>query len=323
LIAEHGVDCDFEENGMLGVALTQSQAERMKRFADWNASFGVKSEILEGPELEAEIKSPLFLAGIKEHQGAILNPAKLAREMKRVVEEIGVEIRERSVVTRITPGNEIHIDTELGEIRAPILVLATNAYSHKLGFFKNRVFPIGVFQVATEPLSHEQWESIGWQNRQGLYDMRVFFSYSILTPDRRIVMGGIDNAYYAFDGLTTGNDKTITQQIEKNLFAFFPQLEGLKIEHAWGGATTYTMNEIPSVGRLDDYPNVYYGVGLSEGVPTTQTFGRIIADLMAGDSNDFTNHYVVNYKIPYAGTASIRSLFGGFAKWMWKRSDRK
>ena len=36
-----------------------------------------------------------------------LNPAKLAREMKRVVEEMGVEIKERSVVTRVTPGSMI------------------------------------------------------------------------------------------------------------------------------------------------------------------------------------------------------------------------
>jgi hypothetical protein len=32
--------------------------------------------------------------------------------MKRVVEEIGVEVRERTVVTRITPGKINHVDTE-------------------------------------------------------------------------------------------------------------------------------------------------------------------------------------------------------------------
>jgi len=62
-------------------------------------------------------------------------------------------------------------------------------------------------------------------------------------------------------------------------------------------------------------------VGLSEGVPTTQTFGRIIADLMAGESNEFTNHYAVNHKIPYAGPANLRQFFSGFAKWLYARSD--
>jgi len=100
---------------------------------------------------------------------------------------------------------------------------------------------------------------------------------------------------------------------------FFPQLEGIEIEHAWGGTTTYTLSHIPSVGVMGDYQNIYYGVGLSEGVPTTQTFGRIIADLMAGESNDFTTHYVVNNRIPYAGPASLRGVFGEAVKWMWEK----
>jgi hypothetical protein len=64
------------------------------------------------------------------------------------------------------------------------------------------------------------------------------------------------------------------------------------------------------------------GLGLSEEVPTTQTFGRIIADLMAGESNDFTNQYVVNHRIPYAGPARLRATFGRAAIWMWEKSDR-
>ncbi len=256
-------------------------------------------------QLEVEIKSPLFIAGLVTPYGANLNPAKLARGMKRVVEEHGVVVKERSVVTRITPGKVHHVDTELGEIRAPVLVLAVNAYAHKLGFFKDRVFPVNVFQIATKPLSQSQWDSIGWQNRQGLYDMRTKFSYLIPSADGRIVMGGSDYTYYPNDAISSGNDKFVTHKIKHDLFSFFPSLEGLEIEHAWGGTTTYTLDHTPSVGVMGEYQNIYYGVGLSEGVPTTQTFGRIIADLMAGEDNDFTNHYFVNHNIPYAGSTSL------------------
>jgi gamma-glutamylputrescine oxidase len=205
----------------------------------------------------------------------------------------------------------------LGEIRAPDLVIALNAYAHKLGFFKNRAFPISVFQIATEPLTETQLESIGWRNRQGLSDMRTLFSYLILTKDNRIVMGGSDFAYYDNDALCSGSDKIFTHSVIEDLFTSFPQLEGLKIEHTWGGTTNYNLSETPSVGVMGDHQNIYYGVGLSEGVPTTQTFGRIIADLMTGESNEFTNHYVVNHKIPYAGPLRLRGTFGRVAKWMW------
>jgi len=318
MISEYGVECDLEENGMLEVALNDKHVRGLEEFQNWLKSFGLDSTLLRGEELKKEIKSPRFIAGLKILGGGILDPAKLARGMKRVVEEVGVEIRERTVVTRITPGKTNHVDTELGDIRAPILVIALNAYAHKLGFFKDRVFPLGVFQIATKPLNDSQLESIGWQNRQGLSDMRTLFSYLRLTKDNRIVMGGSDIAYYDNDALCSGNDKTFTHRILEDLFSFFPQLDGLGIEHAWGGTTTYTLNEIPSVGVMGDHRNIYYGVGLSEGVPTTQTFGRIIADLMAGESNEFTNHYVVNHRVSYAGPTRLRGIFGRLAKWMWK-----
>ena len=318
MVSEYGIDCDLEENGVLGVAINAKQAKELEEYQEELKAFGLGSTLLQGDDLENEIKSHLFLAGLKEPHGAILNPAKLARGMKRVVEEIGVEVRERTVVTRVSPGKINHVDTELGEIQAPILVITLNAYAHKLGFFKNRVFPVSVYQVATEPLSKAQWDSIGWGNRQGLSDLSALFSYSAPTADGRIVMGGSDFVYYDFDSLSSGNDKTVTQRVIENLFTFFPQLEGLKIDHAWGGTTAYTLGRNPSVGVMGDYQNIYYGAGFNEGVPSTQTAGRIIADLMAGESNDFTNHFLVNRKIPYAGPKNLRGIFGRSVKWMMK-----
>jgi glycine/D-amino acid oxidase-like deaminating enzyme len=316
MISEHGVECDFEENGMLDVALNDKQIKELEEFSSKLSFFGLDSTLIQGQELDAEIRSPLFVAGLKIPHVATLNPAKLVREMKRVVEEIGVDIRERSVVTRISPGKVHVVDTELGDIRAPILVIALNAYAHKLGFFRDRVIPMTVHQIATEPLSKSQWEAIGWQNRQALSDQRPLYSYSIPTADGRIVMGGVDFTYYDYDALSSGNDKTVTRRVEENLFAFFPQLEGLQIEHAWSGTTAYTLSgRLPSVGVEGTYQNIYYGVGFSNGVPSAQTAGRIIADLMAGESNEFTSHFIVNRKIPYAGPTLLRGLFGRAYKW--------
>ncbi len=308
-IANHHLDCDFEENGMLNVAMNDAQAKLLEEDCRIYKEWGIDVEMLHGKDLEKEVKSPRFVAGLITSFGAILNPAKLARGMKRIVETMGVEIRERSVVTRVIPGRIHHVDTELGEVKAPVLVLATNAYSHKIGFFKNRVFPFYTYVVATEPLDASQWEAIGWQNRRGLSDCRMLFNYMIPSVDGRIIIGGSDYKYYHNDGIVPGNNKSVSQAIVKDLIKTFPPLAGIKIDHAWGGPTAGTLDYSPSVGVMGDHSNIYYGVGYVEGVPSTQTGGKIIADLMAGEKNEFTSHFIVNKKIPYAGPRVLRSFF--------------
>jgi glycine/D-amino acid oxidase-like deaminating enzyme len=132
-------------------------------------------------------------------------------------------------------------------------------------------------------------------------------------------MGGSDFTYYDRDALSSGNDKTVTHRVIDNLFSFFPQLEGLQIEHAWGGTTSYTLGRVPSVGVMGDYKNIYYGTGFNEGVPSTQTAGHIIACLMAGESNQFASHFIVNRAIPYAGPTYLRGYFGRGVKWMMRK----
>jgi glycine/D-amino acid oxidase-like deaminating enzyme len=203
----------------------------------------------------------------------------------------------------------------MGEIRAPVLVLGLNGYAHKLGFFVNRVMPLCSYVIATEPLSKAQWESIGWQNRQGVADMRVLFDYQRPTVDGRIVIGGSDYPYYANDGLSSGNYEPVIELLTKSLFTTFPQLEGLRIEHAWGGTMGFTLDFVPSVGVMGDHKNIFYGVAYNgEGVAFGQTAGRIISELVEGETSELSELFVVNHKIPYMGPANTRILFARLYK---------
>jgi glycine/D-amino acid oxidase-like deaminating enzyme len=183
-----------------------------------------------------------------------------------------------------------------------------NAYAPKLGLFRNRVFPLCSYIIATQPLSGEQWESIGMQHRRGFGDMLPQFFYAAPSVDGRIVIGGVDYPYYRNDGLSRGYNASVRDALIERLLTVFPQLEGIKIDHSWGGSMSGTRDLTPSVGVIGPYNNVYYGVGFFEGVPTTQTAGRIIADLMAGERNEFTEHEIVNRKIPYAGPRLVRNI---------------
>ena len=324
LISEHGVECDFEENGMLTAALNEEQARFLEKRCEQERASGREATLLQGKELEAEIKSPRYVAALKSPRGAILDPAKLARGTKAVIEDAGVEVRERTVVMRVTPGKLHRVETEMGEIIAPVLVLGLNGYAPDLGFFRNRVLPLCSYVIATEPLSEAQWESIGWPNRQGISDMRVLFDYQRPTADGRIVIGGSDYPYYANDALSSGNNKPVIELLTKSLFTTFPQLEGLRIDHAWGGTMGFTLDFEPSVGVMGEHKNIFYGVAYNgEGVAFGQTAGRIISELVAGESSDLTKLPVVNHEHPYLGPRSLRIMFARLYKWYLTRSSAR
>jgi len=45
------------------------------------------------------------------------------------------------------------------------------------------------------------------------------------------------------------------------------------------------------------------------------------SDLLAGDSNEFTDHFIVNRKLPYAGPTKLRGVFGKGVKWLMRKFD--
>jgi gamma-glutamylputrescine oxidase len=324
MVAEHGVQCDFEQNGMLEAALDEQQAQQLDRHHATYKSLGLETTLVQGKELEAEVRSPRYVAGLKFPYGAILNPAKLARGMKPVIERAGVEVWERTVVMRVTPGKVHHVETEMGDISAPVLVLGLNGYAPKLGFFRDRVLPLCSYVIATAPLTAAQWESIGWRHRQGIADMRVLFDYQRPTADGRIVIGGSAAPYFAGDALSSGNYKPAVEAVTKSLFTTFPQLDGLPIEHAWGGTMGFTMDFTPSVGVMGEHQNIFYGVAYNgEGVAFSQTAGRIISELMAGEQSDLTRLCAVNHQIPYLGPGNLRIVFQRLYEWYLRRAGAK
>ena len=314
--AKHGIDCEFHEKGSLETAIDESHMERLAHDQSMLKQLGIETQLLQGEALKKEVNSPRYIGGLKIPYGGRVNPAKLVQGMKKVVENMGVDIREQTLVVKVNPGKILHIETEHGEITAPVLVLGLNAYAHNLGFFQSRMFPVGAYNIATAPLTQDQIDAIGWHNGSAIHDLRLEFDYLLMSADHRIVIGGSEYPYYANDGLSTGNNKAVIQKLENSLFTTFPQLKGIKIEYKWGGTVSYTLDETPSVGVMGDDNNIFYGVGYcGHGVSFAHTAARIMTDLIAGEKNDFTDFFLVNRSLPYLGPRSTRYL--GFKAYKW------
>jgi glycine/D-amino acid oxidase-like deaminating enzyme len=153
-------------------------------------------EVWDEKKLREEYNTDKYLLGWFEGKCGILNPAKWARELKRLAETAGAKIYEYSPVLKVEKetrdGYKYVFKTQKDILRARRMVFATNVYSILFPELYKLQTPAFTRIVLTEPLTEEQMESIGWRNRSGIEDARNFIHYYRLTKDNRILLGGGD-----------------------------------------------------------------------------------------------------------------------------------
>ena len=247
----HGIDACIEETGTLGVARAAHEVDPLRVYEQVLQGLGQKATFLDRDAVQRELHSPSLLAGIWHEHGGILDPARLVWGLLRTVNRLGVEVYEQTPVTGLRPtSSAIELTCPRGVMRADKVVLATNAFRSPLAQVRRRTIPIWDYVLVTEPLSTPQMESIGWANRQGVGDVSNLFHYYRPTADGRILWGGFDAIYHFGNQLK----KSFEQRPESfrglahRFFETFPQLEGLRFTHGWGGPIASTTRFCMDVG---------------------------------------------------------------------------
>lgn len=231
-----GLDCDFERTGSLSVAVEPYQVAELT-----GACHSSGDRVLDQVAVRDEVNSPTYLAGLwSPDSTALVHPAKLAKELARAATECGVDIFEHTKALhlgRSRPHGGITVQTERSDITADRIILATNAFPSLLRRYRYQTVPVYDYVLVTEPLTTEQLSAIGWRHRQGVSDLANQFHYYRLTPDNRILWGGYD-AIYHFGGAIRSRyeqRESTYRRLAAHFFTTFPDLEGLRFTHRWGG----------------------------------------------------------------------------------------
>ncbi len=295
LIEENNLDCDYTRPGFLRMALAPGYADKIKKQIALAQELGITGiEWIERDQARAEVNSDLYLGAWWEPRMALINPVKLVREEKRVVQQLGAEIFEHTPVTRIERGADLVLHTPGGSVRAKKLVLATNAYSHLIPQLRRKQIPAWTYMVATEPLTDKQFESVGWQHRQGVEDARNLVHYYRISPDQRLIMGGGPVGLSYGGAMDRDANPNAWKHIEEHIGYLFPGLKGIKVTHRWGGCFSVTVDLTPALGYLGD-KRVVYSLGcIGHGVSLVHLNGQTIRDLILEKQTDLTGVFFVN-----------------------------
>ncbi len=301
LVAEHQLDCDYERPGFLRVATTAGYAKRIQHEIELAHRLGIEGITwIDKDTLAEQVRSPLYLGAWWEPRCALVNPAKLAREMKRLCLQVGVEIYERTPAVEIARGQAITVATPQGQVKTERLVLATNAWSHLIPLIRRKQVPAWTYIVLTEPLREEHFEAIGWRNRQGIEDARNLVHYYRLTKDNRLVMGGGDVEIAYGSDMDRDEHERIWRDLAAHIALIFPPLRDLRITHRWGGPVSVPVEMVPAIGTLGD-ERVIWSLGcMGHGVSLTHLNGLTIAQMLRGERTELTEAFFINRRtIPW------------------------
>ena len=321
-IDELGIDARYEPVGVLDVATREHEVADLEEHAEELQRFGHEAEWLDGEDVRAEIDSPTYLGGVWQKSGVgILDPARLAWGLAAAAESLGARIYEATpVLGTESNGAGISLCTLGGRIRARRAVLATSAFPPLVRSIRRYVVPVYDYVLVTEPLSAEQRAAVGWNNRQGAADSGNQFHYYRLTSDDRILWGGYDAVYNFGNGLGPHLDQRpeTFEILARNFFITFPQLEGIRFTHRWGGAIDTCSRFCVTFGKALRGRAVYVVGFTGLGVGASRFGARAALDLADGVNSELTRLRLVRTKplpfppepIRWAGITLTRKELG-------------
>jgi glycine/D-amino acid oxidase-like deaminating enzyme len=291
-VTRNAIECGWQDRGVIDVATEPHQLEWLAQQAAQLRRFGWDAELLDAAALRAQVDSPTYLGGVwSRDSAALVDPARLCWGLARAAEEAGAVVHESSPVIALRPeGAGVRADTAGGSVRSRHALLATSAFPPLVRAIRRYVVPVYDYVLVTEPLSEAQHHAIGWRGRQGISDMANRFHYYRQTDDGRIVWGGYD-AIYDFGGRVAPERDQRPETFEllaEHFFATFPQLEGLRFTHRWGGAID-TCSRFSALWGRALGGRAAYVVGFTGlGVGASRFGARVALDLLDGRDTERT-----------------------------------
>ncbi|WP_318152060.1 FAD-binding oxidoreductase [Nocardioides hwasunensis] len=304
-----GIDADIVRSGVLTVARSRAQAERL-------------DGELTAEQVADRIRVAGAVSGHFDPDCARVHPAKLVSGVARVVRDRGVRVHEGTRVTSVEPGR---VRTERGTVRAPVVLRCLEGFTAGLAGHRRDWLPMNSALVVTEPLSADQWRAVGWSGEELLGDEAHAYCYAQRTADGRIAMGG-RGVPYRFGSRTDDDGRTqrwTVESLRATLTALFPALEGIGLDHAWCGVLGVPRDWSASVSFDPTTGLGHAGGYVGSGLTATNLAGRTLRDLVLGRDTDltalpWTGHHVRRWEPEPLRWLGVHALYR-----LYRAADRR
>ena len=289
---ENGIDAHFRQDGWLWTATSPAQV------GAWEPTLARLEQLGETPferldpeDVALRSGSPAHLAGVFERSAATVQPALLARGLRRVAAERGVRIFEHSPVVALDRTTPPRLRTERGSVTATRVVLALNAWAAGIRELRRFLVVVASDVIATKPIP-DRLRELGWSNGMCIDDSRMLVNYYRTTLDGRIVFGkgggglGFGGRVGSrFDGPTPRAD-----EVAASFRELYPSLSDVPVAAHWLGPIDRSPLGLPFFARIGGREDILSGAGYSgNGVGPSFVGARILASLVLGHEDEWAS----------------------------------
>ncbi len=279
-----GIDCDWEKSGKYHCMVDPSGEKILEEYAASLRAIKEPFEELNGDALHEKLGTRFYRKGIYTPDCVLINPAKLVAGLARNLPD-NIRVFDHTPALSITYGEMTTVTTPMGSLKAPYLMLATNALSAGLYPSRTHQAAMATYASLTEPLTLEQRERLpasvtAW----GLTPVNAIAGATLrYTSDHRFLIRQYVEA--ALDGQITPQQTQHAANKHKALFQkVFPQLHDVALSQTWSGTISVTRNGAPVWGALR--PKVYTAGGCNGAGISKQTIaGYLLAEHVSGKDN--------------------------------------
>jgi glycine/D-amino acid oxidase-like deaminating enzyme/nitrite reductase/ring-hydroxylating ferredoxin subunit len=246
LVVGRSVDCDLEPQTNYVFGQSDAETELLIRETEAARKAGLAAEHVATLDVPFPAVSAMML-----RDQAQFHPRKYLLGLAGLFDAAGGRIVTRNRVTDISGGGPFRLRTEHGEIRAPVVVVATHYPIVEQGFFVPRIHPRRSYVVAA-PLEQSVPEGMFINVGAPARSMRT----AMRDDGRRLLLVG-------GEGHRVGQEPQTARR--------YDALERYMREHFTVGATAYrwstqdnqSVDRLPFVGPVDEVPGMFVATGFA------------------------------------------------------------
>jgi glycine/D-amino acid oxidase-like deaminating enzyme len=244
-LEDEQVECDYQKDRVLYLYPSEAAAGQAR------SKIKPSERWLSAEELREQIGTTFYAGAVSPPESFAIHPGKLVAGHAAAARRVEVGLHEFSPVMEIRPGKSVELVTPTGTLRSKHAVIATNAYTPRLGLFRSTVFPVHHYTFATRELSPQELRRYQLDHWRMRYEERFLPVSTSVTPSGRFIVRVL-LGYAPFNSCDWGDIHAARRLARTTITRRYPWAAGMEPDYGWHGVTAHTLDGRGVAGPVGD-----------------------------------------------------------------------